>query len=122
MREHLTSSLIVILFIILMSIPFLGMSQSYNCGYFGSITNDNEEQVITFFTEGMTHIVTINPVTCEELTMPIEILKTKMRKHNTKIIMNIIHDDYNNYVYNIKYPTDAFMSLRSQTSLVLADK
>ena len=98
-----------LLLTILMSVSLIGYSQ---CGYFGSIDDDNDEQHLCQFINGMNHIVVTNVLTCKVDTLEISISNIVIRRNNTRLTMSVDHEDFDDYLYRIKYPTNAFLNER----------
>ena len=98
-----------LLLTILMSVSLIGYTQ---CGYFGSIENDNDEEHLCQFINGMRHIVVTNLSTCNVDTMKVEMSNIVVRRNNTRLTMAVDHDNFDDYLYRIKYPTDEFLNER----------
>ena len=96
-------------------------AQAYNCGMFGTITDDVNNLYIARFDLLLENVILESVISCEVIEAPITVWDIRNGKRNTVIWMDIEHDLFNALPYKIKYPTGGWQIMRQKNNIPSSD-
>lgn len=100
--------------IILMLVSSSVMGQAFNCGMFGIIDDDAGVPHIGRFDASLDSIQLESAVTCDIIHSCVEVTDIKHRKRWSKIYIKIMHENFDDAWYVIKYPTGSWNVMKEK--------
>lgn len=100
--------------IIAMLVSSTMMGQAFNCGMFGLINDDAGVPYFGRFDVTLDSIELESAATCEIIHSKIEVTDITRRKRWSKIYIKILHEDFDDAWYIIKYPTGSWNVMKER--------
>ena len=100
--------------IIVMLVSSSVMGQAYNCGMFGLINDDTDMPYFGRFDVTLDSVELESAATCEIIHSEIEVIDITRRKRWSKIYIKILHEDFDDAWYIIKYPTGSWNVMKER--------
>ena len=90
------------------------MGQAYNCGMFGIINDDLGMPYFGRFDVSLDSVKLESASTCNIIHSKIEVTDITRRKRWSKIYIKILHEDFDDAWYIIKYPTGSWNVMKER--------
>ena len=100
--------------IIVMLVSSSVMGQAYNCGMFGIINDDLGVPYFWRFDVSLDSVKLESAATCNIIHSGIEVTDITRRKRWSKIYIKILHEDFDDAWYIIKYPTGSWNVMKER--------